>query len=127
MRKLLTSLGLTLLLLSSTGNACMRLVPRDPAKRPDMDGPASFGPLQDTLTLDCLRFVAVAKEKGSLLAVLVDEKGREYRVGLGHWIGENSGKITAITETRISLTQIVMGPDGEYVEVLRYLFRDKGS
>jgi hypothetical protein len=127
MRKRLTLLGLIFVVSSGSDGACMRLVPKDPTKGPDVDGPGSFGKLHDTLTLDCLRFVETMKAKGSLLAVLVDEKGRKYQVGPGDWIGENSGKITELTEQRITITQVVMGPKGEYIEVLRYVFREKGS
>lgn len=39
-----------------------------------------------------------------------------YQVGVGNYLGQNFGKITKITETGITLREIVQDPTGEWVE-----------
>jgi len=116
-------LGVFFCLLFAAGQAqaqCMRLVPRPPL--PEPDGPGAFGPLQDTLNLDCLRFVRTQATKAGLVAIVLDEKGRQYKVRAGTHVGENTGRVLKIEPTRITIIQLVRDSNGEFIEVYRYLF-----
>jgi Tfp pilus assembly protein PilP len=101
----------------------MRLVPEEP-NLPNPDGPGAFGPLHNTLTLECLRFITTEKRKAGLVAVLVDETGKEFKVQAGEYVGENSGRISKIEPNRITVVQLVKDPSGDWIEVPRYLFKD---
>src|SRR5262245_20237668 len=122
------SLALAALLLAlstaAMADECMRLVPDK--RPPGTGGPGSSGPLQDLLTLGCLRFVDVTREDDKVYATLIDERGASHRVMPGSMVGENNGRITEITEARITLIQLIRGADKEYVEAPRYLFREYG-
>lgn len=101
---------------------CMRLV-RDAQRMPDMDGPGVFGPLAGVLTLDCLKFEGTKQDKRGMVAMLVDERGKPYEVHVGDEVGENGGRVMEVTEKRITVSQLVLGKDGEWVETTRYVFR----
>jgi len=125
MRRLIVIAVVIATQLASAGE-CMRLVPE---KRHPLttDGPGAFGPLHGLLTLGCLRFTGFKMDGTWPLATLVDERNRGYQVRLGSWIGESGGRITEITESRITLNQIVLDAKGEYVEVPRYIFRESSK
>jgi Tfp pilus assembly protein PilP len=101
---------------------CMRLVPQEQAVHPDIDGPGSFGPLQGTLTLGCLRVLSIRGAGKDRIATVVDERSHTYEVRAGAWIGENGGRISEITDRRITVVQVVLGADGKFIETNRYLF-----
>jgi hypothetical protein len=123
MRFLVTAALLSFLLQPALSGECMRLVPEQ--RHPGgTDGPGAFGPLHGLLTLGCVRFIDAVRDGDLLVAVLVDERNKQYRVTPGTWIGENGGRITEITEQRITLNQIVQNAKGEWMEVPRYIFRE---
>ena len=100
---------------------CMRFVPKSP-EHADTDGPGAFGPLQDTVSLDCLKFSSIVGSGQKIQANLVDETGAAYLVSVGDYVGENNGRITEITKDRITIVQLVKGADNEWVELKRFLF-----
>ena len=120
--RLLTTLLAVLSLVTADASAeCMRFVPKDP-DHPDVDGPGAFGPLQNTVSLGCLQFKSIVGSGSGIQANLVDETGAAYRVSVGDYIGENTGRITEITKDRITIVQLVKGTDNEWVELKRFLF-----
>jgi Tfp pilus assembly protein PilP len=98
-----------------------RVVPEKP-QHLVLDGPGSFGPLHETLTLGCLRVLSIETLNGGPTATLVDERSKAYLVRVGDWIGEHAGRISEISDKRITVVQIVAGPTGDLVESNRYLF-----
>ena len=120
--RLVTTLLAALSLVAADAHAeCMRVVPKSP-NHVDVDGPGAFGPLQDTVSLGCLQFTSVVGSGHNIQANLVDETGVAYRVSVGEYIGENTGRISEITKDRITIVQLVKGADNEWVEVKRFLF-----
>ena len=113
-------------LLFASANASGQCV-RNTEKLPPgtLDGPGSFGPLQDTVTLDCLKFKGVSYHGKELVAVLEDERGKSYRVKRGDNVGEKSGYLTEITSNRLTITQIVPDGRGGWIEQKRYIGRTR--
>lgn len=107
---------------STTAATCMRVVPEKPGTPPYFDGPGSFGPLNNTVSLDCLSFESVEHDSKGPIALLKDENGLVFRVGIGDYVGENSGYVAEISPARIKIIQLVRGPDGALAEASRYLF-----
>ena len=64
----------------------------------------------ESFPLDALRMVGTLKQQGSLWALLKTPDGTIQRVRVGNYAGQNYGRITRITETKVELTEIV--PDG---------------
>ena len=123
MRLLVAAVLLSSVLQPALSGECMRLVPEQ--RHPGgTDGPGAFGPLHGLLTLGCIRFIDAVRDGDHFVAILLDERNNQYRVTPGTWIGENGGRITEITETRITLNQIVQNAKGEWAEVPRYIFRE---
>jgi type IV pilus assembly protein PilP len=60
--------------------------------------------------LDTLRMVGTLELRGENYALIRTNDGAVHRVSVGNYIGQNHGHITAVSETRIDLTEII--PDG---------------
>lgn len=75
--------------------------------RPDFNRPK--GPLE-RYPLDTLRMVGTLQEGHQTWALIRAPDGTVYRVKVGVYMGQNFGKITRITESKVTLTEIV--PDG---------------
>ena len=101
---------------------CMRLVPEKHSGDLAIDGPGAFGPLHNTVSLGCLHFTDVVGAGRNTKAILLDETGAEFRVGVGDYVGENSGKVLEITKKRLTIIQVVVNADNEFTEVKRFLF-----
>jgi Pilus assembly protein, PilP len=91
---------------------CVRSQPATPNETPAMDGPGSFGPLQDTVTLDCLTFIRSIQKGDTEYAVVADERGATYEVKVGSYMGENTGLILKMDRDFIYLRQMVPKGDG---------------
>ena len=102
------------------GEACLVLVDETDPKRPDIDGPGSFGPLHETMSLGCFAYERFLPSTSR--AILRDYLGREFEIGVGDYVGEYSGRASDISAERIVAVQVVRGSSGEYEEVPRYLF-----
>lgn len=77
------------------------------AIRPDTDRPRET---LEQYPLDSLRMKGTLSAGGVLYALIRDPEGIVHRVTLGNHMGQNYGKITAITPSEIELIEIV--PDG---------------
>jgi hypothetical protein len=91
--------------------ACVRF-DRDTANAatpPQFDGPGSFGELQDTVTLDCLTYVGSIQKDNRELVLIRDERGVVHRLGVGDYMGENTGVIAKIDRDAIYVEQHVRG------------------
>lgn len=77
------------------------------AIRPDTNRPRET---LEQYPLDSLRMKGTLSAGGALYALIRDPEGIVHRVTLGNHMGQNYGKITAITPSEVQLIEIV--PDG---------------
>ena len=70
----------------------------------------------ESFPLDSLRMVGSLALEGSTYALLQAGDGLIHRVRPGNYIGQNDGKITAITESEIKVLEIVPDGLGGYLE-----------
>ncbi len=77
-------------------------------RRPDYDRPKEY---LEGMPLDSLIMVGTLEKRGEMWALIVDRTGIIHRVKEGNFLGENSGKITKITEKQVFIEETV--PDGE--------------
>lgn len=71
-------------------------------------------PLED-FPLDSMRMVGSVSKQGKPHALLRVDR-LLYQVAVGDHIGQNFGRITAITETEIKLRELVQDAAGEWIE-----------
>jgi Tfp pilus assembly protein PilP len=91
---------------SNATAACVRYQP--PANiTPGFDGPGSFGELQDTVTLDCLKYVGSIFQNGKEFVLIKDERGEVHSMSIGSYMGQNSGVITNIDHSAIYIKQMI--------------------
>lgn len=69
----------------------------------------------EAFPLDTMRMVGSLKRQGQLVA-LVKVDNLLYQVRSGSYLGQNYGRVNAITETDITLREIVQDPSGEWTE-----------
>jgi type IV pilus assembly protein PilP len=69
----------------------------------------------EAFPLDAARMVGSVNRKGAPYA-LVKVDNLLYQVKVGDYLGQNYGKIMKITETEISLREIVQDASGEWIE-----------
>ena len=77
------------------------------AVRPDSSRQREF---LEQFSLDTLRMVGTLKLQGRIYGLVQTKDGLVHRVLPGNHLGQSDGRITAIEEGKISLTEIV--PDG---------------
>lgn len=83
------------------------------AVRPDVRRPREF---LEQFPLDSLRMVGTLRQQGREYGLVQGKDGLVHRVLPGNHLGQNDGRITAITSTRISVLQIVPDGLGGYIE-----------
>jgi len=66
--------------------------------------------LLESHSLDDLQMVGILEQAQSKWALVQDNEGVIHRVQPGNYLGENHGKITTITESKIKLVELI--PDG---------------
>ena len=69
----------------------------------------------EAFPLDAMAMVGSMNKNGKPTALLTVDK-LLYQVQLGNHLGQNFGRITAITETSIQLREIVQDPTGDWIE-----------
>lgn len=74
---------------------------------PDPDRPREF---LEQFPLDTMKMVGTLSIGGKTYGLIQTADGQIHRVHVGNYIGQNYGRITSITQARISLVEIV--PDG---------------
>ena len=116
-------LVLSLLILTAQA-ACQHFTPPDykPGEPPSYDGMGAFGPLNNTMTLDCLRYVGNIKNGRRSMALLKDDHGRQYTLKVGDYVGEKSGSLIEIHDDYLLIKQTVAQGD-EWVSRLVRLKR----
>lgn len=80
--------------------------------------PDSVRPKQalELFPLDTLSMVGTLEQGDQVWALVKDPKNAVHRIQPGQYLGENEGRITAISETDISLVEIVPDGLGGYIE-----------
>jgi len=111
--------SMTLYFSSTAQGECIRWKPSPRAAdvAPDLDGPGSFGALQDTVTLDCLTYVGSIQKNGAEHVRIKDETGKIHLLRRGAYMGENSGLIKKIDRDTIYIEQVIQ-KDGEWTVVM---------
>lgn len=71
-------------------------------------------PLED-FPLDAMSMAGILDKAGRRVA-LVRVNGLLYQVSVGNYLGQNYGRVTAISENQITLREIVQDAAGEWVE-----------
>ncbi|MHB1951973.1 MAG: pilus assembly protein PilP [Acidiferrobacteraceae bacterium] len=80
--------------------------------RPDLNRPK--GPLEH-FPLDALKMVGTLSRHGERWAIIETPNGGVQRVRLGDHMGESYGTVTRITSSKISLVELIPGPNGGWV------------
>jgi type IV pilus assembly protein PilP len=81
-------------------------------KRPDYDRPRE--PLE-AYPLESLKYVGVMiKNKAGYAIIQVD--GSLFQVKVGNYMGQNFGVITKVSDTEVSLRELVQDPAGDWAE-----------
>ena len=95
-------------------------VPSAPARsdmasgvRPDVKRPREF---LEQFPLDAMRMVGTLQLQGRNYALVQGKDGLVHRVLPGNYIGQNDGRIVSITNTKISIIEIVPDGLGGYIE-----------
>jgi type IV pilus assembly protein PilP len=83
------------------------------ALRPDVKRPREF---LEQFPLDSLRMVGTLRQQGREYGLVQGKDGLVHRVLPGNHIGQNDGRITGISNTKISVIQIVPDGVGGYIE-----------
>ena len=65
--------------------------------------------------LDAMTMVGSLNRNGELIALIKVDR-LLYQVRPGHYLGQNFGKVTGISETEVSLREIVQDAAGEWIE-----------
>jgi len=81
--------------------------------RPDAKRSREF---LEQFSLDTLRMVGTLKLHGNVFGLVQTTDGLVHRVLPGNHVGQNDGRITAIDEGKISLTEIVPDGMGGFIE-----------
>ncbi|BAW81137.1 pilus assembly protein PilP [Candidatus Nitrosoglobus terrae] len=72
-------------------------------------------PLEE-YTLDSLKMVGVLENKEEIWAIMRAPDGMLYRIKEGNYMGKNYGKVTAIHEELIELTELIADEKGGWSE-----------
>jgi type IV pilus assembly protein PilP len=81
--------------------------------RPDPDRPAEF---LEGFPLDTLRMVGTLDINETVYGLVQTSDGLIHRVIPGNYMGQNDGRITGISESEISLVEIISDGIGGYIE-----------
>ncbi len=81
--------------------------------RPDRGRTREF---LETFSLDTLRMVGTLRQAGKTYGLVQTKDGLLHRVVPGNYLGQNDGKITAITESKITVQELAPDGLGGYME-----------
>lgn len=93
-------------------------IPEDPgvvknSLRPETDRPRQH---LEIFPLDTLSMVGTLEQANDSWGLIKDPQSVVHRVKVGNYMGQNEGRITSITETKIYLVEIVPDGAGGYIE-----------
>ena len=67
-------------------------------------------------SLDTLKMVGTLKQTGKVFGLVQTKDGLIHRVSLGNYVGQNDGRVQAVTDSKISVIEIVPDGLGGYME-----------
>ncbi len=67
-------------------------------------------------SLDTMKMVGSMQQTGQIYGLVQTKDGLVHRVTVGNYIGQNDGKVTAITPSKIDVREIVPDGLGGYIE-----------
>ena len=70
----------------------------------------------EVFPLDTLSMVGILEQNNNLWGLIKDPQNAVHRVLVGKYMGQNEGKITKITESAVSLVEIIPDGIGGYIE-----------
>ncbi len=70
----------------------------------------------EVFPLDTLSMVGILEQNNNLWGLIKDPQNIVHRVQVGKYMGQNEGKITKITESGVSLIEIISDGIGGYIE-----------
>ena len=80
-------------------------------RKPDFDRPKEQ---LEAYPLDAIKFIGlVSKGKGQVRHALIQAEGLMFQTGKGNYLGQNFGRITGISDSEITLVEIVQDPTGQ--------------
>lgn len=85
----------------------------DAVRGPDPNRPREF---LEQFPLDTLRMVGTLEVRGAAYGLIQTADGLIHRVATGNHLGQNYGRITAITDSEIQLVEIISDGLGGYLE-----------
>jgi len=80
--------------------------------RPDFDRPKE---VLESFPLENLRMVGMLKQKAAYFGIIKADANL-HRVKVGNYMGQNFGIITGVTETEITLKELVQDGGGDWIE-----------
>ena len=81
--------------------------------RPDPDRRKEY---LESFPLDGMDMVGTLGIGTEMVALVVDPESVVHRISAGNYLGQNEGRVTAISETRINLTELVADGAGGWIE-----------
>lgn len=81
--------------------------------RPDPDRRKEY---LESFPLDGLDMVGSLGAGADLVALVVDPENVVHRISVGNYMGQNEGRVTAISDTQIDLTELVADGAGGWLE-----------
>ena len=91
---------------------------KDETTKTSLLNPDSSRPKQplEVFPLDTLSMVGILEQSDQLWGLIKDPQNLVHRVQVGHYMGQNEGRILEITESAIFLVEIVPDGIGGYIE-----------
>jgi len=89
-------------------------------------GRGTYGALDGTMTVDCLRFIGIEIEGQHVFGLLEDDRNNKYRVTVGTYIGKYGGPITEITNNKIIYEDYVE-ENGEWRRITREMLLNESN
>ena len=81
--------------------------------RPNVNRPREF---LEQFSLDTMKMVGTLQISNRKFGLLKVPDGRVHRVEVGNYVGQSDGRITAIADNKISVTEVVPDGLGGYIE-----------
>lgn len=81
--------------------------------RPDVQRPREF---LEQFPLDTLQMVGTLQLQGKTFALLQGKDGLVHRVQVGSYLGQSDGRVTSITNNKVSVIELVADGLGGYIE-----------
>ena len=85
----------------------------NPNLRPDAHRNREF---LEQYSLDTMKMVGTIQQSGQMYGLVQTKDGLVHRVIVGNYVGQNDGKITAISTSKIDVREIVPDGLGGYIE-----------